>query len=272
MSKAFNQGDTVFSIHGEEAVYLAKSAHGHVVQPVFEDDEQEPYYGQAVTWPEVFAKPPVARLHSDIAQLEQKAEALRQEIRSMADVKRMEQEQLGAIQQRYKAHPQLADLDLWLSGDCTHLVIIDSYSFEVKELNEALTERDRGDTWLRLLSLVVDPKKKHEYQLHMSRYYDGSGNQRRVILATSLEDATAKAKEWFMGELQRNGRGSGREHYSLGLASCALQYGFPVPDDLMQKLAEGNAKAKADRLAQARRTYESAKLALESLEQAATES
>lgn len=68
MSKAFKHGDTVFSIHGEEAMYLASASHGHVVQPAFEDEDSgEPYYGQAVTWPEVFAKPPVARLHSDLS-------------------------------------------------------------------------------------------------------------------------------------------------------------------------------------------------------------
>ena len=267
-TNAFANGDTVFSIHGEEAVWLAQAAQGHVVQPVYESEDGEPYYGQPVTWVDVFAKPPVAKLEAQVAELSKKLDDLRQQARMAEIAAHAQKKELGVIEDRYKQFPQLRDLDLWLSGACTHIVILGSYSFEVKELKDALEYKDSYTPSLRLLALYCDPRKERDWSLRMSQHSDGSGSSNIVLLATSLEDATAKAEEWFNGQLLRCRKGSGYEHYAIGLSRCAIKHGFNVPDELKQKIAEADAKAVSDRLANARRDFERAKQNLEALEAA----
>src|SRR3990167_1485816 len=80
----FNKGDTVYSLEGDEAEYVARVPSGHVVLPVYRDggdDDCAPWPSdEAVTWGKVFAKPPVPVFHEEVVEARAKLRAVEDEL------------------------------------------------------------------------------------------------------------------------------------------------------------------------------------------------
>lgn len=253
MSALFTPGQEVYDIRGRVGSYVGPSQHGHVVEPLYESGDDDAHYGDAQTWPEVFAVPPRERLASDLAELlseikdgQAKLQAVQAEVHAAEQARR-------DVMRRAKAEPQLADLHLWLEGKVTHIVALDTYSIEIGTVEEVLLTHDRNRS-LRLLSLYVDPKER-SYRVQRASYSDGSGhNLTTCRLASSEEHAKKLAREYIAAQLVSGDQQHSRDTW----IRWAIKFGVPVTDAQRQFLAEKEREGAERYLQNARRDHESA--------------
>lgn len=232
MKKQFEAGETVFDLYGHAGCYVGEGHAGHLVEPIFEAEDGEDHYGNAESWKEVFREPPVNRCHERIAQLNKEIADQEAKLRAIRDEQRQAERARTEMLQRIKDHPDLTNLDLWLTGSVTHLVKLDYYTISIGTLEEILG-RD-SDKRMRLLSLYGGTDRHFNWR--MAAYADGSGNTNTVLLATSEEHAKQLAAEYIAKEaptMERRGSG----HMRVLLAISALKYGIPISDEL-KALAE----------------------------------
>lgn len=257
-AKKFEAGQTVYSIHGESASFVARTSNGYAVEPVFEYEDGEPHYGPVTSWPEVYAEPPVAKLHDKVQELEERIEERRQILKELDDDKRTLEGELAAIHKRYKENDQLRNLDLWISGAVTHLVKLDGYGFTIGTVEKILGYD--SDKEMRLLSIYGGTK--NHYRWKMASYSDGSGSSTEVLLATSEENAKEVATAWLNKELQYR-KNNNQSHMVVGLAQCAIKYGIAVSDELRQQVAESEALGRKRIIESAQQAFDRAKLQLD---------
>lgn len=241
----FAAGDTVYNIFGAAGRYVAPCGRrGHAVEPIWEDEDDEPHYSPVETWDEVFVVVPEQRFNERIAELHQEISEHELHLASLRERTEEAERADRAAAQRRQAHPELADLDLWLSGGVTHIVLVSTYCVEIAPAEELLKRRDDGS--MRLVSLFGD--KDRSYRWSMSRYSDGSGGGDDCLLASSEEDAKRRASEWLNLQFRRGDMA----HSRTDLARSAMKYGLPFPDELRAKI-EAEDKERAANLLESRR-------------------
>lgn len=221
---AFDKGTEVCSIDGAIGAYVAELNGGHLVQPIYTDENDEPHYGRVETWSEVFLQPPEQRLHERIGQLNHEIAETEMELDSLREQVAQQTAILESAARLRAAQPQLEQLDLWLSGGATHIVVCEMYHLEIGTAEEILKRKDDGS--MRLVSLFGDKDRRYRWQ--MATYSDGSGSGTPCILASSLEDARERAAAW----LAQRFRSGDAQHYRTSLARDAIRLGLPVPDDI----------------------------------------
>jgi hypothetical protein len=240
MANTFNPGDEVYSVHGEAGRYVARVASGYVVEPIIEPDDREeaPYYADPVTWREVFAKPPVQRLHAEVAEVEKKLGAARDALAEVRAARSEFDAEERARQVRIKQHQRLAALDDFLAGRITHFVHISPgyRAPKIQSFDETMVrEERRSGRELRLLGLFGDVSRGLRWKV--TTYGDGSGSTDEVIPCTSLEQAQA-----LLIELVSSGwdaiRRDGRYYAITETVDLARQIGVNVPLDLADKAAQ----------------------------------
>lgn len=232
-TRTFKRGDTVFNLHGQEGRYIAAFETGHIVEPAYDSSEaDEHYYDQdPQTWREVFKQPPTARLHAEVAEVGKTLEGVLSRLEKARAELRDAETETAAARRRIAARPDLRDLDLWLQGKVTHIVSLEYHTIRIGTVEETLRKQDR-DKELRLLSLLVDPKA-NRFWTGYAAYSDGSSNQTRCLLATSLEHARERAAEHIRKEVAAKPRDS---HGSL--AASAIKYGVEISDELRKQASE----------------------------------
>ncbi|KCB26124.1 hypothetical protein [Bordetella hinzii] len=246
MTNKFKTGQEIYSVDGQVAHYVGPAAMGgHVVQPCYEYDDHEPHFGDPEYWREVFDQPPARRLAQEAARYDAMIAEKRAALRDIEEKTRTAEREQQDLLKRIKSRPDLHDLDLWLQGKVTHIVSLDYYSIKIGTVEEVLRETGR-EKQLRLLSLLADPSA-NRYWVGYSAYSDGSSNQTRCLLATSLEHAQERAAEYVAQEIRRN---STTDHSSLVISAHAQ--GVAVPTDLLAKAQAKAAAAKAERIQRAR--------------------
>lgn len=260
-------GDEVYDIHGQAASYVANSAHGHVVEPVYEDEDGEPHYGKPQVWLEVFGSPPTAKLHSEIAELEAKLNATRTELQQVQEQRRTEDSAYAARLNERKRFKQLQTLDDFIAGKITHFFTVEGYGerMAIQTFDEFMVSKeDRYDRKLRLLSLFGG--SKGDLAWYVDRYSDGSGGSNgRCFPARSYEDAVRHASEWIEGryaEVRKNEH----KHASLDLANAAERFGLKVPDDIAKWAKQTADSIREKNLEYARKQLAEAQEKLRALE------
>lgn len=246
MSKKFKDGDIVYSMHGQEAVYVAPAqSSGHIVEPVLETEYGEPAYSDPEVWHQVFVAPPKPKMDAETARLDAMINEKRKTLHGIeSEIRVAEQNRTAAIQ-RLRQHPDLTGLDLWLQGKVTHIVSLEYYSVRIGTVEETL-RRDDLDKELRLLSLRVDPKASR-FWVGYSAYSDGSGSQTRCLLATSQEHAQQLAAEHVENEIKK---APNNDHSSLIMS--AHKQGVLVPADRLEIANQKASKGRAERVERAR--------------------
>ena len=227
-------GDEVYDIRGRAGSYVANSANGHVVEPIYEHEgDDEAYYGKPEVWNEVFSSPPTERLHAGIADLEAKLNAARAELHAIQTQRREEDDAYAARLNERKRFKQLQTLDGFIAGKITHFFTVEGYGerMSIQTFDEFMVSKeDRYDRKLRLLSLFGG--SKGDLAWYVDRYSDGSGGSNgRCFPAMSYEDAVRHASEWIEGryaEVRKNDH----KHAALDLAKAADGFGLKVPDDI----------------------------------------
>lgn len=260
MSK-FRTGDEVYNEYGHVARYVMPAeAGGHIVEPLYENDEDEELsYGRPEAWIHVFAKPTAKKLDQEMADIQAAIDKKRQELRGIQDDIYSAERERKDLLQRIKATPDLTDLDMWLQGKVTHIVTLEHYHIEIGTAEEILRRADR-DRELRLLSLRVDPKA-NRFWVGYASYSDGSGSQTRCLLATSLEHAQALVAEYVANEIRK---APSSDHSSLVMSAHTL--GVTVPADRLETAQKKAKMVRDDRIAKARQELERQQENLRALE------
>jgi hypothetical protein len=66
----FSAGDTVYTVEGQEAEYVARMGSRHLVRFIYSSRDQEPHYGKAQEVGEVFEDAPIALYAEHIIELD----------------------------------------------------------------------------------------------------------------------------------------------------------------------------------------------------------
>jgi hypothetical protein len=260
-------GDEVFDINGQSASYLAKSADGHVVQPIYEhEDHEEPQYGSPKVWREVFRTAPTEKVHGEIAALQNRLAIYQADLDAVRKMRADEDREYTQRVASRKQFAQLQKLDDYIAGKITHFVVQRSYSDSVSiETFDSFIKstEDRYERKLRLLSLYGDSKGNLSW--NVDRYSDGSGNDSGYYWpATSYEEAMQKAAEWLDARYAEWRKATDHNrNKSAVYAACAIKLGLVVPDDVSADAARVAAIVDESRLKSAREAFAKAKTELE---------
>lgn len=248
----FKPGSRVYSVEGRAALFVASVANGFAVEPLYEhEDYLEEMTGNVEVWQSCFAKAPtevwdkrISELRAQAEEQEKAAAQARQSARNALTDARLASE-------RYKDHPDLRNLDMWLAGKVTHLAIVDDYRLGVGTVEEVLTRTEDRQTFLRLCSVFVDPKS-NRYWTSFSMYSDGSGSSgTRCLLATSREDALTQLLNYVLARLKDT-----PHHMRPSLLLSAAAAGVALPESLAKELEDAKAASQAQKLKQAREAVE----------------
>lgn len=250
-TQTFNKGDTVYSIHGQEASYIARCSGGHVVEPVFQEDESdEPHYGEPQTWREVFRKPPTEKLQHEVAALEAKLTLRRNELDELREQRDQIEREAKARLERIKRHEQLAELDLYLAGEITHYVAIHDYypDVEIIPVGETFENYSNGNGY-GLLTLC--PSRHWDKKIYWTVTYKvpspSYSRTKTVIPCCGEEAARAKAAEVLRGYLEEyHAMEPAKRSYAEMLEKCCRKFGVDVPSWLVDGIA-AQARAQLER-------------------------
>lgn len=247
----FTAGDTVYSTEGQAAVFVGRVADGFAVETIYEDEDGEPYRSNVQVWPRVFAKAPTEVWDAEVKKLRAEVEAQQELARKAREEARNAALDAKQANERYKAHPDLRNLDLWIAGKVTHIAVIDDYNMHIGTVQEVLTTTEDRKTFIRLCGLFVDPKA-NKYWTQYARYSDGSGSSGTpCLLATSFEDARDQLLAWVLKRLHDT-----PHHMKPSLLIRAEAAGVVLPESLAKDLAEAKAVAHAHKLKQAQESLD----------------
>jgi len=245
MATTFKKGDEVYSLHGEAGAYIDRVVGGHLVQPIYDsEDQEEPSYADPVTWREVFKVPPVQRLHAEIVEQDMRLQTLRKQVSDarleVAEIECSARERAARLAQ----HRNLQQLDDFFAGKVTHLVYEEDGS--IKTLSDAL---ERTDEWksnsIRMLALYGDEgggysKTKVAVRpvWKVCEYHDGSGSRKDVVLCLSLDQAKQEQLRIIAARWDKH-RSAKQNAWGLPDAvKLAREVGAPVPDDILEQHAD----------------------------------
>ncbi|MCU1282322.1 MAG: hypothetical protein JWM53_5868 [bacterium] len=243
---AMNPGDIVYSVHGQAAEFVARSFDGYIVRQLFTREDGEPHVGKPEIWHEVFATPPVAKVHEKIAAAEKRLQELNAAITAARD----QQRELDATEKdrlaRLKQHEALARIDDFLAGKITHYVVESWSGFVILDTAKAISGDEDSHSYNKETKLLtLFGKSNGDLQWCLNRYSDGSGQWSAVWPCTSYGDAVRVATTRIEEEYAKWRGGDTRARLSdAAKAAAALQ--MLVPDDVRAHLkatAVANAKA-----------------------------
>lgn len=224
---------TKYLDNGTEVSVLAETAAGYIVQAVLEGSDGECYDGDVFYAKRVYDAPITERLAQSVREYDTLLSSKRAEVRKLSAEIEALKNQSRIDREKLKSSPDLSQLEAWLEGKLTHLVLINYSHFEIKTIDEALKStsdvEDRGS--VRLLSLYggrTGPGGSHradKFEWRLSAYSDGSGTSTRCLLATSEDDARRRIAEYVKPRLDEP---YGPESTKVSLARSALRLGIDI--------------------------------------------
>lgn len=273
----FNRGDTVYSIHGQEGSYVARCSGGHIVEPIYQSDEDdEAHFDTPQTWREVFRKPPTEKLEHEVAALEAKLRLRQQELNDLrADRNQIELDEKSRME-RIKRHEQLAELDRYLAGEITHYVAVHEYypDVEVIPVGETIDNYYNGSGYgLLTLCPTIHWDKKVYWTVTYKVPSPAYSRTKTVIPCCGEAAARAKAAEVLCGYLDGyEALEPGKRVYAERLQTSCQKFGVDVPQWLVDGIAAKSRAGLEKTIAEHRRKLAEAEAALASVAQARSES
>lgn len=258
-------GDTVFAEDGRQAEYVALREEGHIVMPLYREDDDEfdaqPWPGEPQMWAEVFAKAPVPVVDQDVAEATAELQRLQtevseayQKLNTMREERRALAADQNVIRERLKENEALRNIDAFLIGSITHFVKAE-YVPTIETADETLVRSEsRSKKELRLLGLFGD-SERGDVRWKVCTYGDGSGgSQTAVIPCLSLEEARDRAGALLVSltfPCLRSGKLS--LYYGEETVKLAAELGIVVPEDIAAKVADHVRTQAAERVVQAQK-------------------
>lgn len=272
----FHKGDTVYSIHGQEGRYVAASAGGHVVEPIFQaDEDDEPHFDDPQTWREVFRKPPTEKLEHEVAALEAKLRLRREDMDKLREQHTHFERGEKARLERIKRHEQLAELDRYLAGEFTHYVATHDYYPDVEIIPVGETvENYASNSGYGLLTLC--PTRRWDKKIYWTVTYKvpspAYSRTKTVIPCCGEDDARAKAAAVLQRFLQEyEPLEPGKRHYAKELEKCCRKFGVDVPQWLVDGIAAETRASLEKSIAQQRGKLAESEAALAAIQKATGE-
>lgn len=259
-------GDTVFAEDGRQAEYVAAREEGHIVMPLYREDDDEfdtqPWPGEPQMWAEVFAKAPVPVVDQDVAEATAELQRLQtevseayQKLNTMREERRALAADQNVIRERLKENEALRNIDAFLTGSITHFVKSE-YVPTIETADETLVRSDgRSKKELRLLGLFGD-SERGDVRWKVCTYGDGSGSSTTAVIpCLSLEEARDRAGAQLVSltfPCLRSGK-LGLFYYGEETVKLAAELGITVPEDIAAKVADHVRTQAAERVVQAQK-------------------
>lgn len=260
----FTAGQEVYDIRGNAYNYIGPCTAGHVAEPVYEADDEEPHYDEPETLREVFAEPPRHKLAADLSEVTAKIQSKREELNALYVEANSAQANRRNVERMAKEDEKFADLLLWMENKATHIVAFDMYSVSYGTVEKMLEHKNGYSTKLRLLAFFVD-KNANRYWTGRSAYSDGSDRQTLCRLASSEDHAQQLAREYIAQQIKEGGG-----NVPVAWFKEAKRLGMPITAEQESKITEADSAEKKRRLDQARSDYERSSKLLRELEGGAT--
>lgn len=233
----FKAGDTVYTLDGRQVEYVGAAGPRHLVAELYETDQGD-YRGQEFIADAVFAVPPTLKLHAEVKELEEKANALRLQIwEAQTEAREAEKDNANRLKYLAKFAP-LKRVEDFVNGKITHCVMTTEYGrgVSVMTVADALRQPDKYDRDMKLLSLFGG--SKGDLQWRVNRYSDGSGSGWTDCEPfCSEEEAKERAIEILNGRIAEEETANkvwGRDV----MIQCAETLGVPVPEWLLTRHTE----------------------------------
>lgn len=247
---------------GSEVEVVDTTPRGYIIaRQVYDSDREdgESFLGEEFIADKVYDTPPVVKRHKVIAELEEKAAKLRTEISLLHTQLTTTKSQLQSIAK----YPDLSRLEAYLDGRLTHLVV-DHYGWEIIAIEEAKCDvSDKYCKDLRLLSLLGRRGGTPEWSLN--RYSDGSGGHYTAYPCTSYEEAQQILQKQIDVQAEDATKNGGNAYYLEKIAKAVAKHNLVMPagvSDLLEAVTRQKAESA---LAEARKKFDAAQAALESV-------
>lgn len=279
MTTPIQPDQTVYDIKGREgiAVMPHPTSNGWMVHPIYNvpggGDDEPPYTepGPLTHWPQVYAQPPVEKLHARVAELTQQCDAKRAEMREVEKLRREiaateanDKKRMAALSMRSEALTRIED---FLDGKITHYVKVSSFDWpddigrEI-EISEAKKEKCGDDDYtrdLKLLCLFGRAKGDLAWMLH--RYSDGSGSGYGcswVYPCCSLEEAQEKARKQVARQIEKWQQDTTKTGLLESIVKNGARHGVEIPTEIHLALEGIEKQRKLAAMKKAKAAYEKA--------------
>lgn len=230
----FNEGDEVYSSHGDIAVYVKSFNGRHIVSPITFDHNGEEHCEEVETWCNVYAEAPVKRLSDEHEILAQKVKKSKEELVALNN----EKKQISLeIEERMKTIQSLPDFKLVMDlreGNITHLVIAeqDGMLYKLIEINEALKSKSEYGK-LKLVTLFGTEKGTTEFGINT--YSNGSGKNFQCWPVKSEEEGIDFIKNMLNKILERQNIENEPSSFLKRLCENLKLYGMDMPHKIVER-------------------------------------
>jgi uncharacterized small protein (DUF1192 family) len=250
--------DEKFLVDGRAVSLIAQLPDGrYLVDHIYEYEEDEyctpdtPFIVE-----QVFDKPPVAKLNTEIAELQAEIERLEEKRQDLSDAIANAIRSNDVAMKKYCKFAELKELNDFIDGKITHYLITDGYRPEIVEFRDTKSEYTSSDKKL----LTLFGSSKGELRWKLNQYSDGSGSNRVVIPCTSLEDALEKAQQYIDGYTTDE-----QKYASMGMVEFAKQYGLRISAEYVDRCKQRTRRDLESRINEAAKRLEDCKKELEAL-------
>lgn len=244
----FNPGDKIYCADGRRGEFVTHVAgEGFVIRFGFYQpgggDESGEYFDGVDIVQKIFDKPPIEALSKTVKDLEDRAKNLRTEIRESENVLRDRKRYALETLEKCKKYQGLADIEAWIDGKITHLVVSDYSAVKVQPIEVALKEEDdRYNKHRKLMTLFGGSNGNLQWRLNS--YRDGSGSGWiDVYPFLNEQDARAKAIEILTF---RFAEALEKKHHSSYEIASAKALGMEIPADF-KAFSDGRLHAAAQK-------------------------
>jgi hypothetical protein len=241
--------------HAVEVVATLPMDRGFVVDPCVEDAETgEPVLlGELMIVDDVYDKPPIEYIDSQIRDKQMKLNAVHEELRLIEQECRLAQAERKRLLEKLKQLPALRRIEEFLDGKITHVVSSQYGRIHITPIDEMVCDSDReyrhNPKSLKLMTLYG--QQPGELSFRVNKYKDGSGSsssEYEAFPCCSEEEAKSLA-----GKLIDEQIADARGYYLEESVKSADKIGHPVPDGLREVIRLNNIEKKRNEVEEARK-------------------
>ncbi|MBE3122227.1 MAG: hypothetical protein IMZ58_08495 [Thermoplasmata archaeon] len=217
-----------YLFNGQAVNVCEKVESGFLVQDVYDADDETMVDERIYLVDIVYDNAPTVKMDERIAELDKKIENLEQRRselnRQIVEINKTEKTRID----KYKKYEQLKNLDAFIDGKITHLLMTD-YRIEIIEWGSKESKCDYDHKDLKLCVLFGCSNGNLEWRINA--YHDGSGSYKTFVPCCSYEEAVQKAQEY----VDLCSKEEKKSSYMAGnLIEAAKKYPITIPKEMSE--------------------------------------